>query len=571
MIMGNKYEELKKADKIAAIITDLDNTLWKGTLAEKQELTLNKEYYQYLQDLYQKGIQIIVVSKNDEAEVIDAFKKLKIKYGLFTLVIANWDAKYLNIERLLQQTSLRPETVIFVDDNSLERAEVKAKLSKIHCLDSADWAILVNHHFLKGKEKQPESEISERINRYRTAIRASSLKEKFKGEDEDFLRSLKRELSIGEIKPDNLDRFTRLLVVTHRINFNPGKFEDYNKALDYLHKEINEGYKLFAVSTKENGIALGLTGALVVKVEKGKAVVEDATFSCGIIGRDFEQKSILEFTRIMKEEGVREVEFYVLSTSTNKRVKEIFEEIGANVKLKEGEKVVYSIDTKTFKPKKNYDWIKVSNKNPDMDYNGIPSIIDFFSNYAKPLIKNSSNVVNLGAAKGEVLGHLKKEMREDFYKFITEKNINYTKVDIENVPNEGNVIGNAENLHAIIKDESQDLVLAIELLEHTEHFWKVINEMIRICKVGGYILITVPSFNYPKHEYPIDLWRIGPVTLESFFPSDNFKVVKKEIEGDKKSPRRTMLLVRKLKSYSKNYDIPKNGQTDWKTGLTIFH
>src|SRR5271157_2021733 len=105
------------AGKITALITDLDDTFWKGTLAEKQELGVNARYYGFLKSLHKKGVQILALSKNDEEDVTAAFGKLAIDRGLFTAIIANWDPKYLTIEKLLQCTGLRPETVVFVDDN----------------------------------------------------------------------------------------------------------------------------------------------------------------------------------------------------------------------------------------------------------------------------------------------------------------------------------------------------------------------------------------------------------------------------------------------------------------------
>ena len=569
MIMDTENKRLLKAEKITTIITDLDETLWQGVLAEKQKLKPNKDYYEFLKSVYRRGIQIFVVSKNDENDVLKTFKELGIDKNFFTSILVNWDPKYLNIERLLRQTNIRPETTIFIDDGPLERTEVKTKIESIHCLDFREWKILQERRYLKHKELQEESEIKERINRYRTAIKAHQLRGEIK-EDKEFLRKLKRELSIGEISFENMDRFTRLLVVTHRINFNPEKFKDYDKTLDYLYKKVSEGYKLFAISTKESGISLGLTGALVVKIEGKKAIVEDGTFSCGIIGRDFEQKSLLAFCDILKKQGIEEISFLVKLTSTNKRVREIFEELGINEKERRAEDILYTTSLEGLTPKKTYDWIKILDTPPEMDYYGIPSIIEFFDKNVKPRIKRSFNIVNLGSAKGEVLGHLKEDLKKEFCNFIKENNIGYTKVDIEKVPEENNIVANAEDLSKVMGNETQDLVMAIELLEHTEHFWEVINEMIRICKTRGYIFITVPNFHYPKHEYPIDLWRIGPKTLSSFFPKDSFELIKIEKEGDRNSPRRTMIFVNKIKKISTNYKIPKNGKTDWKSGLTIF-
>src|SRR3989338_2173552 len=285
----NNIKKLLKTDKIKAVITDLDNTLWSGILAEKQKLVLNKNYYEFLKYLYKIGIQIIVVSKNDQPDVLDTFKKLRVDHEFFTLIVSNWDPKYLNIEKIITQANFRPETVIFIDDNQFERIEVKTKIKDICILDIADWALLKKHSYIRKQTEQTTHEIQTRVDRYKTAFRIKEINGEAK-DNIEFLHKLNREISVGEIDVDNLDRFTRLFVETHRINFNPEKFSDYNKALDYLHKQLNEGHKLFAISTREGGYSLGLTGALVINIiGDKKARITDGTFSCGIIGRDFEQ------------------------------------------------------------------------------------------------------------------------------------------------------------------------------------------------------------------------------------------------------------------------------------------
>ncbi len=562
--------ELLKTDKIKAVITDLDNTLWSGILAEKQKLVLNKNYYEFLRSLYAKGIQIIVVSKNDKPDILDTFKKLGVDEELFTIIISNWDPKHLNIERLINHAEFRPETVIFIDDNPLERTEAKTKVKSVHVIDILDWELLKDHPYIRNRENQSTHEIKTRINRYRTSFKMKELEQESKKDSIDFLNKLQREVSVGEIDSDNLDRFTRLFVETHRINFNPGKFADYDKALEYLHKRLNDGDKLYAISTNEGGYSLGLTGALIISIKDKKVQLTDGTYSCGIIGRDFEQKSLLVIIDKLRKIKIEDFYVDVTLTSTNKRVRECLDELGFIEKEKQENNAVYHLNLKKYKPPKKYEWIKVLNTPPELDYTGHPAVISFFKKEVKPLIEQSWSIVNLGSSRGEVLGHLQEEVRKEFYDFLANKNITYKKIDQEYYPDEQNIIGNAENLKDVCKDESQDLIIAVELLEHTEHFWKIITEIVRICKVGGFIFITVPSFNYPKHEYPIDLWRIGPKTLSSFFPTPDFKISKLEKEGDKETPRRSLILVQKLKFFSANYELPKSGKTDWKTGLTIF-
>ncbi|MFH1225322.1 MAG: HAD-IIIC family phosphatase [Candidatus Diapherotrites archaeon] len=562
-----------KAEKITAIFTDLDNTLWSGIIAEGQEPVLREDYYAFLKGLYAKGIQIFAVSKNEEADLEKAFRKLGVDKEMFTMVVANWDAKYLNIERLIRQANIRRETAVFIDDSPFERAEAEKALPEIHVLDENGWRAVLANEYVRGKKEQPASEIRERINRYRTAI-AAHRGEHAEKESIEFLRSLGRELSIGEIPADNLDRFARLLVDTHRINFNPGKFGDYGKALDYLHQRINAGDRLYAVSTRESGVSLGLTGALVVDVKGNTASIVDGTFSCGILGRGFEGKSILALADILRKQGLERLDIFVTLTATNSRVKEILLALGFSegrrISGKAGTKVVYSADLRAFRPRNDFGWIKVIAGPPEIKYTGHPFVISFFEENVLPLIGQGFGIVNLGSARGESIGHAEEKKRDEFYKLLHQRDVKYTKIDVEHYPEENNIVADAEDLPAVLQDESQDLVLAFELLEHARHFWNVVTEMVRICRTGGYILVSVPSFNYPKHEYPIDLWRIGPKTLKSFFPAEYFETIKFATEGQKNAPRRAIILVRKKKQFTKKFSMPNGGKTDWKTGLTVF-
>lgn len=217
--------------KITAVITDLDGSLWAGVIAEKQSVHLNEKYFSRLKDLYNKGIQLFAVSKNDHKDVIETFYSLGINNKLFTGIIANWEPKYLNIEKLLYQTKIRHDTVIFIDDNMLELSEVRQKISQIICVNFSDWTKVLNSDYFNSLSKQSPLEIQERINRYETAMSSSKLKEFIK-EDEFFLKLLKRKIAMGEIVlSEDIRRFANLLTFTHRINFNPEKFKDSNAAL----------------------------------------------------------------------------------------------------------------------------------------------------------------------------------------------------------------------------------------------------------------------------------------------------------------------------------------------------
>jgi SAM-dependent methyltransferase len=58
-------------------------------------------------------------------------------------------------------------------------------------------------------------------------------------------------------------------------------------------------------------------------------------------------------------------------------------------------------------------------------------------------------------------------------------------------------------------DNSLDMCVTSSCLEHSEFFWLLFLEMIRILKPSGLLYINVPS-NGDFHRYPVDCWRFYP-------------------------------------------------------------
>lgn len=66
------------------------------------------------------------------------------------------------------------------------------------------------------------------------------------------------------------------------------------------------------------------------------------------------------------------------------------------------------------------------------------------------------------------------------------------------------------------QNNSFDLVLAAQVLEHTLNPWMVAQEIQRVTKKGGYIQIEVPQ-NYPYHGAPYDFFRFTFTGLRTLF------------------------------------------------------
>jgi len=90
----------------------------------------------------------------------------------------------------------------------------------------------------------------------------------------------------------------------------------------------------------------------------------------------------------------------------------------------------------------------------------------------------------------------------------------YIGVDIQ--PQQGYVDVVVDASLLPFKDESFDVVISTEVLEHVENWRAVVSELKRVLKRGGLLVITTRSPGFPLHSYPYDFWR---------FTVDDFKVV----------------------------------------------
>lgn len=153
------------------IITDLDDTLWYGLVGEAgpEGVCWDLASHRYLHSLYQKllsslsdeGVLVGIASKNDPAVVELALNRpdIYIKPDRIFPVEVHWHAKSGSVERILGTWNISADSVVFVDDNPMELAEVAAGHPGIECIQfprddyAAGYAMLRKLRDLFGKER----------------------------------------------------------------------------------------------------------------------------------------------------------------------------------------------------------------------------------------------------------------------------------------------------------------------------------------------------------------------------------------------------------------------------------
>jgi len=126
------------------LVLDLDNTLWGGVIGddglggikigkENPEAEAYTEFQKYVRELKERGVLLAVCSKNEDANAREGFAHPDslLKITDFAAFRANWDPKYGNIREIAKALNIGVDSLVFADDNPVERESVRAQAPQV--------------------------------------------------------------------------------------------------------------------------------------------------------------------------------------------------------------------------------------------------------------------------------------------------------------------------------------------------------------------------------------------------------------------------------------------------------
>ena len=194
------------------LVLDCDNTLWRGIAGEDGAAGVTIDApFRNLQDFAvrqsEAGMLLTLVSKNSPADVEAVFDyhtdmPLRMDHAVATRI--NWERKSENIRSIAQELNLGLDSFIFIDDNPVECAEVRAALPEVLTLqlpsDPERIEGFLNHvwAFDRGAATAEDRKRSEhyRQEKRRETLRQRSMTLK------DFIDSLDIEIEISDLGED---------------------------------------------------------------------------------------------------------------------------------------------------------------------------------------------------------------------------------------------------------------------------------------------------------------------------------------------------------------------------------
>ena len=128
-----------KSKHAKCVVWDLDNTLWAGTLIEDgiEKLRLNPHAVRAIHELDRRGILNSVASKNNPEDAIAVLKHFDLlDYFLHPQV--SWGPKSQAVAAIANRLNIGIDTLVFVDDQPFERAEVATAHPSVRAVDALE-------------------------------------------------------------------------------------------------------------------------------------------------------------------------------------------------------------------------------------------------------------------------------------------------------------------------------------------------------------------------------------------------------------------------------------------------
>jgi FkbH-like protein len=272
------------ADTVKLVIWDLDDTFWRGTLAEGdiEPIPANIER---VTELAARGIVSAICSKNDFEQAKARLTALGV-YEYFVFPSIGFSPKGHAVTEIVEGTGLRAQNTLFIDDNPLNRAEVKHFNPDIMVGDPAGLLeTLLDHPHLAGK---PDPDLT-RLKQYRSLQRKFEERKITALSNEEFLRASNIRVTIDYDIGKNFERIVELLNRTNQLNYTKQRL--HSDADIAAFRALLESFGAYAgcVFAADTYGDYGLIGFFLVQRRAGERKLVHFVFSCRTMHMGIEQ------------------------------------------------------------------------------------------------------------------------------------------------------------------------------------------------------------------------------------------------------------------------------------------
>lgn len=335
------------------IVVDCDDTLWRGGCAEEGAGGIRMDeaavsFQNFLLRLQGEGKLICLCSRNEESDVwavFDQRNEMPLKRDHIVASRINWRSKSDNIKDLATELRLGLDSFIFIDDDPVMCAEVRAHCPEVVTLQylppepGSDVTYLEKAWIfdclrITNEDGKRTSLYQQDARRRRLRQNALTL--------EEYLAQLN--LRIGIAAPA-VSEISRLAQLTERTNqFNSTGVRRTETEIQML--LTNSHLECFVVNVSDRFGDYGLVGAAFYKATPKALVVDSFMLSCRALGRGVEYGMLNSLGEIALSRGLEQLEMRFTPSPRNRPILDFFGAAGMEFRRVHEREYIYFCDAR---------------------------------------------------------------------------------------------------------------------------------------------------------------------------------------------------------------------------------
>jgi FkbH-like protein len=333
-IIGSIYGRSRKC-----VVLDLDNTLWGGVIGDDgpDNIKIGKEtgeaeaytaFQEYCVRLRERGVILAVCSKNSELIAKRGFDHPDsvLRLSDFSSFKANWEPKPENLKSIAAELNIGLDSLVFVDDNPVERAFVSAQLPEVMVPDVGSDVVNFISVLEEGRYFEAvglSREDLDRPRQYETNARRLQEQSQF-ASYEDYLDSLDMVAEIAPLRPVYLERVAQLINKTNQFNLTTKRYT----LADIEQIVSDDSYVTLYARLIDKFGESGLISVIIGRRERRSLHLDLWLMSCRVVKREVELAMLDALVAICQQHDITEIYGYYIRSEKNNVVSDHYAKLG---------------------------------------------------------------------------------------------------------------------------------------------------------------------------------------------------------------------------------------------------
>lgn len=323
------------------LVLDLDNTLWGGVIGEDGmngiELATTKEgsrfrdFQRGIKDLKNTGVLLTIVSKNNEEDALLPIRKhpdMLLKEEDFVIIKANWKPKAVNIKDIAEELNIGIDSLVFIDDNPVERAAVRSALPDVVVPDFPEDTALLEHFILDISKKyfpilKLTKEDLDKTAQYKIEQQREEIKLK-SFSVEDYLKTLEMKKTFRQVNDSDITRAAQLTQKTNQFNLTTKRYTES----DIIKMVNSDEYQVWIGELEDKFGSYGKIILAIIKLKDTFAEIDTFLMSCRVMGRKIEKDFLDKIEKELSQKGINILRSEYIPTPKNSVVKDFWVQQG---------------------------------------------------------------------------------------------------------------------------------------------------------------------------------------------------------------------------------------------------